>query len=99
MEIDLSQPVIAGQLPPLPTEARIIYQSPAAYYDMSFIHLMTLEKINDKNYILMFWTWHRDNRFKEPRGYWKYTEIILNMKGIHALQRMDIGGLKVAANS
>ena len=83
-----------GELPQLLPEARVIYKTPVEFMQKSSRQLITLTKRDQDTFIISFWTWHRDRRFTSAiKGTWHLEDIVLNKKQIHALQRMDIGGL------
>ena len=84
-----------GEYPPLVDGDRIIYKTPPEYMDRADNQLIMLGKGNSPDtFVLTFHTWSRDKRFKDPiKGTWDSYEVFLNKKQLHALQRMDFGGI------
>ena len=83
-----------GEYPPLVIGDRIIYKTPVEYLEKSSNQLITLGKGTGKDqFVLTFYSWYRDRRFKNPiKGTWYQKEFCLNKKQIHALQRMEWRG-------
>lgn len=83
-----------GEFPPLVDGDRIIYKTPPEYMDRGSNQLIMLGKGNSPDtFVMTFHTWERDYRFKDPKGTWTTSEFNLNKKQLHALQRMNFGGL------
>lgn len=86
-----------GEYPDLMPEARIVYRTPPEFVGDGFNHLITLLKIREDDFILSFWTWCQDHRYKtEVKGTWYLEDRNLNKKQLHAFQRMDFGGMKIS---
>ena len=79
-----------------PTETKIVYRTPPDFILGGSNQLITLAKDNNGDqFVLTFWTWCRDYRFKpQIKGTWYGHEQTLNKKQLHALQHMDFGGLQ-----
>jgi hypothetical protein len=77
------------------TEAKVVYRTPRDFILKGSNQLITVQKGNgDDQFILTFWTWCQDSRFKTAvKGTWYSEEVFLSKKQLHALQRMDLGGL------
>lgn len=80
---------------PDPAEVKIIYRTPPEFIDTGCNQLITLSRSSAPDvFKLTFWSWTRDYRYKpDIKGTWYSTECVLNKRQLHALQRMDFGGI------
>lgn len=83
-----------GEYPPIMDGDRVIYRTPPEYLDRASNQLILLGRgAAPDMFVLTFCTWTKDSRYKDPRGTWSMNEVNLSKKKLHALQRMDFGGL------
>lgn len=89
-----------GHFPEIAPGTKIIWRSPLDFFEKNRINLITLGQGNTEGEIVIgFCSWSQDHRFKpEVKGTWSCHEITLNGRQIHALQRMDLGCLKVGSH-
>lgn len=100
MSSHLLKGIPIGQYPELLPEARIIYHTPEEFFKQGHNQLITIYQRDVDLFFVSFWTWSQDRRYKtEVKGTWYLEDVMLNKKQLHAFQRMDFGGMKIAGRS
>jgi hypothetical protein len=90
--------VPAGEYPAFVPHSREIYKVPTELAGGNgFNQLINITRLKEDVFVVSFWTWDQDLRYKlEKRGTWYKTDIFLNKKQLHAFQHFDFGGMKIA---